>query len=233
MNLLSFIIFTVALQTLTNYNEKLKTYSVKKITGTLNHSGKGDDPVWASAYELADFDYPWEKDTPPPTKFRALHNDDWLYVLFEVHDPNVNILQDKNDKSEVASSSRAEIFFKRDDKLTPYYCLEIDPLARVLDYEGTYHRKFDLNWNWPVGHIVVKTGKIIDGYTVELAISKSSLNGLGLLKGNILETGLYRADCSVNTAGNYTFKWISWIKPDSKTPDFHIPSSFGILRLEE
>jgi hypothetical protein len=27
--------------------------------------------------------------------------------------------------------------------------------------------------------------------------------------------------------------WISWLKPTSETPDFHIPSAFGTLVLSE
>ena len=215
-----------------DHKERLKTYFVKKISSDVLLSGKGDDLLWQNALVLSDFSYPWQIEEPRPTTFRALHNDDWLYCLFEVTDPDVNIRQETNHKYEVASSSRAEIFFKIDDLLHPYYCLEIDPLGRVLDYQGRYHRKFDLDWEWQPEHLVVRTSRSDDGYVIELALSKPSLKGLGLLKENSLQAGLYRADCSVSSSGTTEFKWISWVKPDSATPDFHIPSSFGILRLE-
>jgi hypothetical protein len=227
------IIYILTSVTLTNLKEGVKTYSVRKIGAALEISGKGDDPVWKKAHVLSDFDYPWDEDDPEPTKFRSLHNDDWLYCLFEVTDRDVNILQAKNDKWEVASSSRAEIFFKQDDKLSPYYCLEIDPLGRVLDYEGKYHRNFDLNWQWPPEQLVISTKRTKHGYTIELAISKNSLKALGLMKNNTLQAGLFRADCSHKIKDRPEFKWISWAKPESETPDFHIPSSFGILYLEE
>ena len=233
MTFLIFILTIVALGTPKNFKEGMKTYSVKKITDTIQLSGKGDHILWNSAQTLSDFSYPWEKGKAPFTKFKALHNDEWLYCLFEVDDQNVNIFQDKNHKTEVASSSRAEIFFKIDDKLDPYYCLEIDPLGRVLDYEGTYHRNFNVDWSWPDGHMIIKTELRKDGYTVEVAFSKASLENLGLLKNNILQAGLYRADCTPRSKGDPDFKWISWVKPDSKTPDFHIASSFGILQLED
>lgn len=151
--------------------------------------------------------------------------------MFDVSDPAVYIHVEKNDKSEVAASSRAEIFFRSDDRLDPYYCLEIDPLGRVLDYEGTYHRHFNEKWSWPKDHLIVKTNRRDDGYTLEFAISKVSLEKLGLLKEGTLQAGIFRADC-VRTSGETEFKWISWENPDSKTPDFHIPSSFGLLQLE-
>jgi hypothetical protein len=233
MPLLSLIIFLVTLTPPTHSKEVLKTYSVKKITRAIQLSGKGDDPLWKKADVLSDFSYPWENEKPLPTKFRALHNDQWLYCLFEVTDTDINIRQSTHHKSEVASSSRAEIFFKIDDRLAPYYCLEIDPLGRVFDYEAHYYRKFDLNWIWPRKHILVKTEQTGDGYTIELALSKASLKELGLLKDNRLQAGVYRADCSFNSSGDPDFKWVSWVKPESKTPDFHIPSSFGIFTLED
>jgi hypothetical protein len=223
----------MALVTLTHSKEGRKTYSVKKISEEINTSGKGDHVLWKSANVLSDFNYPWEKEKPLPTRFKALHNDAWVYCLFEVVDDNINIFQDKNHKDEVAASSRVEIFFKKDDKLLPYYCMELDPIGRVLDYEGTYHRNFNGKWSWPAGNLIVKTARTKDGYSVEVAVSKASLSKLGLLQGNTLQAGLYRADCFKTKDGSHDFKWISWVKPDSKTPDFHIPSSFGILRLEE
>lgn len=233
MTLISFIIIMVALGTFTPMNEGTKTYQVKKITVAIEPSGKGNHPLWKNASELSDFSYPWEKGTPPLTKFRAMHNDTWLYCLFEVVDDNINIQQITNDKAEVAASSRVEIFFRKDDKLKPYYGLELDPLGRVLDYECTYHRNFNSQWSWPAGHLIVKTERRQNGYSVEIAISKASLEKLGLLKNKTLQAGLYRGDCFLKTDGSPDFKWISWVKPDSKTPDFHIPSSFGILTLED
>lgn len=233
MTLLSFIILLVALTPAAQKKETGKTYSVNKITSNLQLSGKGDDSRWKEAELLADFTYPWETETPRPTKFRALHNDEWFYCLFEVNDADVNIRQKTNHKSEVASSSRAEIFLKIDDRLAPYYCFEIDPLGRVLDYEAHHYRKFDLNWEWPAEDLIVKTSSSKDGYTIELALSKRSLVKLGLLKNDILQAGLYRADCSFDAAGDPDFKWISWVRPDSATPDFHIPSSFGVFQLED
>lgn len=227
------ILTIVATKTLAQSKECLKTYSVRRVPATPSLSGNGKDAVWKRAHILTDFHYPWEKGTAPPTRFRAVHDDEWLYFLFDVEDPSVFILKETNDKSEVAGSSRAEIFFKRDDKLNPYYCLEIDPLGRVLDYEGTFHREFNLDWTWPAGHLIVKTQRRPDGYSIEFAISKASLEKLGLLKNNTLQAGLYRGDCAQTAEGTTVFQWISWVTPDSRTPDFHIPSSFGLLRLED
>lgn len=231
--MISIVVFTIislALAQLTPPDTK--KYLVKKIDTTLELSGKGDDPRWRKAVLLDDFVYPWEDERPHPTRFRALHHNDWLYCLFEVTDPDVNIFRERDDKWEVAASSRAEIFFRIDEKLTPYYCLEIDPLGRVLDYRGSFHRKFDRDWSWPEKGLVVKTHSTQTGYTLELAFTKASLEQLGLLSKNTLQAGLYRADCFRKNEDR-DFKWISWIRPQSPSPDFHIPSSFGKLELED
>jgi len=228
--------FTILMATGILYHptEGSKTYTVKKIQGKeLVITGKGDSPLWKNAKELSDFTYPWEKEKPPFTSFKALHSTDWLYCLYNVFDDNINIFVDKNVKSEVGASDRVEIFFKIDDRLSPYYGLEMDPLGRVMDYKAEYYRKFDSKWEWPAGQLIIKTEVRKDGYTVEVAISKKSLKELGLLKDATLMAGLYRGNCIALKGNEANLKWISWVRPDSETPDFHIPSSFGILRLED
>ncbi len=220
------------MKTTTQETTDIKTYSVRRTSGRLIITGKGNDPAWVNAPHLTNFLYPWEEKLPHHTSFRALHDDEWLYCLFEVTDPAVHITVKTNKKQEVVDSSRTEIFFKADDAMNPYYCLEIDAAARVLDYQGFYHRKFDFEWSWPTGHLQIRSHRWTDGYSVEIGISKESLRQLGLLNDNSLQAGLYRADCTPQSGGKPDFKWISWIKPDSATPDFHIPSSFGRLELE-
>ena len=221
----------MAASTLTNSRKGLDTYPVKKIDRKLFLTGKGDDHQWQQATALTEFHYPWEDEVAPPTIFKALHDEAWIYFLFVINDSDVNIRRRKDHKTEVAASSRAEIFFRTDDKLNPYYCLEMDPLGRVLDYKGNYHRKFDTDWSWPKGQLLISTEQRADGYSIELALSKKSLDDLGLLRDNTLQAGLFRANCKFKSRDEEEFKWISWMHPDAKEPDFHIPSSFGILRL--
>jgi len=223
----------VSKETLTHSRESIKTYLVKKVDTAPVMTGRGDDPPWKHALQLTEFHYPWMAGKPRPTSFQAVHDNEWLYCLFMVSDPSTHIRIHSNDKMEVVDSSRAEIFFKADDNMNPYYCLEIDPKGRVLDYKGIYHRNFDYDWSWPHGHLKIATSQQRDGYTIEVAISKDSLRDLGLLKSNVLQAGIFRADCHPVENGEPDFDWISWLIPDSATPDFHIPSSFGLLRLDE
>lgn len=232
MQWLSLITIIVAASTLAKTGKNSGTYFIKKINGKIFLTGKGDDPQWQQANALTDFHYPWEHEPAPPTTFKGLHDEDWVYFLFVIKDNDVNIRRVTDHKTEVAASSRAEIFLRIDDKLSPYYCLELDPLGRVLDYQATYHRNFDMNWSWPKDHLLIRTEQQADGYSIELALSKKSLKELGLLQGHALQAGLFRANCKFKSNNEEEFKWISWMTPDAETPDFHIPSSFGMLHLE-
>jgi len=210
-----------------------QTYSVKKIaTGSVNINGKGNAVAWAGANVLTNFIYPWESATAPATSFAALWDGQWLYCLYQVKDDSVITYVNKNDKLEAGASDRVEIFLKADDNMSPYYCLELDASGRILDYSASYYRKMNYNWQWPKGQLVVKTSHPQDGYIVETAISIQSLKELGLLKDNRLQAGLFRAECKGIKNGKADLRWISWIKPQSVEPDFHIPSAFGILMLE-
>ena len=144
----------------------------------------------------------------------------------------MNIYVKSNDKREAVRSDRVEIFFKVDDAMKVYYCLEIDPLARVFDCKGEHYRKLDTAWSWQEGQLQVKSHRHATGYSVELRISKKSLEQLGLLKDNTIHAGLFRADCYELNDNHAEFRWISWINPGSPTPDFHIPEAFGELKLE-
>ena len=138
-------------------------------------------------------------------------------------------------EKDVVESDRVEIFFKADDKMNPYYALELDALGRVLDTEGKFYRDIDFDWTWPEGHLKVKANTDQEGYTVEGSISFESLRKLGMYKDDkILNAGLYRGEYgTTESSGKVQTKWISWVIPKSEKPDFHIPSSFGVLKLED
>lgn len=209
------------------------TYLVKKTEakGVLL-TGRGDDPAWGEANSLTNFSYPWREEEAPETEFRALWNDDYLFFRYNAIDPDIITQMDTSLSVEMraVNSDRVEIFFKADDEMNPYYSLEMDALGRMFDSEGRYHRKIDADWNWPEGGIQIYASLYKGGYILEGAISITSLEMLGMKKGDELNAGLYRGEY-VKEGEEIKVKWISWIMPDSETPDFHIPSSFGTLKL--
>ncbi|THU37089.1 endoxylanase [Niastella caeni] len=210
-----------------------QTYFVKRVPGNkMKITGKGDSPDWNKANQLTDFSFPWEVEKAPVTSFAALWDGDWLYCLYQVKDDSVITLVNKNDKLEVGACDRVEIFMTPDSTMTPYYCLEMDATGRVLDYRASYYRKMDYSWKWPNEQLIIKTSAIKDGYIVEVAISIQSLKELGLLRNNRILAGLFRAERNNLREGKAGLRWISWLKPNSAKPDFHIPSAFGVLVLE-
>ena len=210
-------------------------YTVKKMdAGAWTPDGSGRHPAWQQADSLTAFRLYWNEEEPPPTAFKALWTEGYLYFLFEVVDPQRHARIVDNHKLEVVASDRIELFFRIDDAMTPYYCLEIDYLGRILDYKADFYRKMDFEWSWPAGGIEVATAVADSGYSVEGRITLASLRSLGLLQGNQLRTGLFRADYTRAKSGDKTnVRWISWINPGTEKPDFHVPAAFGRLVLVE
>ncbi|HVU55325.1 MAG TPA: carbohydrate-binding family 9-like protein [Puia sp.] len=209
-----------------------QTYQVKKVPkGSVQVDGKGSSQIWSQAEQLSDFVYPWDSVAAPATSFAALWDGDWFYGLFRVKDDSVITLVKHNDKMEVGASDRVEIFLKKDDTMNPYYCLEMDAEGRVLDYNAFYYRKVNYPWHWPDGQLMIRASRTKDGYILEFAISIQSLKDLGLIRDSRLQAGLFRAERVGAINGRADLRWISWIRPKSGFPDFHIPSAFGTLVL--
>ena len=227
-----FLIFFVMM----NYSSTMstKSYSVHKVAPNQIHiDGTGSSLLWQKAPILSDFQYPWREELPPLTSFQALWDGEKLYLLYHAKDAEIITKIAGLGERDVVDSDRVEIFFKKDDAMDPYYALELDALGRILDTEGRFYRKIDFHWNWPTNHLIVRASQNEVGYTVEVSITLASLKKLGLWQEgqDYLHAGLYRGEYIYNTPNKPIVKWISWVKPDSKTPDFHIPSSFGKLLL--
>lgn len=212
----------------------MKIYSVKQVApNQLKLDGEFMNSVWDTAIVISDFSFPWEDIIAPKTEFRALYDNEYFYFRFEVEDENVLTFVKDNHKMEVVHSDRVEIFFRQNEKLDPYYCLEMDAIGRILDYKTRYYRNFEYEWSWPGSEsIVVKAGETSKGYFVEGQITLSSLIKLGLLNDNIMQAGLYRGYCMRLPNPEGKLRWISWMSPKLDKPDFHIPSSFGLLKFE-
>lgn len=190
-----------------------------------------DESAWKNAVLLTDFVFPWEKRPVPKTVFRALMNDEFFYFAFTVQDSDVVIDRDSSDKMAVTKGDRVEMFFSPGNPLKKYYCFEIDPGSRILDYSALYHRQFDYAWNFP--GLTAKASLTADGYIVEGAIPLKTLDdlmGKSLMKGDTLWVGIYRAEFN-RGKGKIDEHWLSWIDPKTETADFHIPATFGGLRM--
>ncbi|MBJ2125665.1 MULTISPECIES: sugar-binding protein [unclassified Flavobacterium] len=186
-----------------------------------------DSFFWEKANCLTDFTSPWNNDPVLKIEFRALWDLDYLYFNFQVFDSEVYIDRKDNSTDSICNSDRVELFFRKDEKLSPYYCLEMDVDARILDFEAYPNWNFDYNWKWPEKQLEIQSVKEQNSFTVVGRISIASLEELDLIHDNIMEVGVYRAKFSKAEDGNYEPTWISWINPNTAEPNFHIASSFG------
>lgn len=209
-----------------------KTYAVKKTQEPISITGKGSDKAWKNANILTEFLYPWEFENLPATTFRALWSKTHLYFLYHVEDNQIIAPERNLGEMDVVQSDRVEIFFKSADEKKPYYSLEMDALGRCLDSEGIFNKKIDIDWNWPEKDIILKASQNEEGYIVEGAISFESLRKLGIYQDDgILNAGLYRGEYYHKDDDKIAIKWISWVIGNTEKPNFHVPNSFGVLKL--
>ncbi|EMT6575575.1 TPA: carbohydrate-binding family 9-like protein [Providencia rettgeri] len=197
---------------------------------SLNDATKSTE-VWEQAEVLTDFTYPWEKETAPKTDFRALWSDDALYFRFIADDKDIQLGDNQDKDQAVLDSDRVELFFTTSPELKPYYTAEMDPKGRTFDAKANYYREVDPSWNWETLQTV---GEITpNGYVLTGKIDLDEFTKLNLWQDADKQTlmcAILRGEFSAGEPKQVR-KWISWIKPDSVKPDFHIPSAFGTCKF--
>ncbi|QCX37215.1 hypothetical protein FF125_01700 [Aureibaculum algae] len=215
-------------------SSQTKTYLVKKTDNAIIVTGNGSDKAWEDANILTAFLYPWQPKNLPATAFKALWSDTHLYFLYNVEDSEIITPERGLGELDAVQSDRVEIFFKAADETKPYFSLEMDALGRCLDSDAQFFKNnIDIDWSWPKDDFVLKASQNEEGYTVEGSISLASLRKLGIYQDDeILNAGLYRGEYYSKEDGKTGIKWISWVIANPDKPNFHVPNSFGILRLE-
>ncbi|WP_348811385.1 sugar-binding protein [Flavobacterium maritimum] len=196
-------------------------------------TGKGDDLLWNEATILNHFVSPWQSEKQSEIEFKALWDGINLFFCFTVFDTAIHIEKKDDSFDSINNSDRVELFFRPDDSLNPYYCLEIDTNARLMDFKAYPNKVFDFDWNWPERDISIKSSVNKDHFTVEGAISIWSLKSFHLIKNHKIETGIFRAKYCSKDNLNFEPTWITWVNPNTEAPNFHTPSSFGILDLAQ
>ncbi|BBU98427.1 sugar-binding protein [Providencia hangzhouensis] len=204
-----------------NHTDQLKS---------LNDATKSTE-VWEKAEVLTDFTYPWEKEVAPKTDFRALWSDDALYFRFIADDKDIQLGDNPDKDQAVLDSDRVELFFATSPELKPYYTAEMDPKGRTFDAKANYYREVDPSWNWETLQTVGEMTP--NGYVLTGKIDLDEFTKLDLWQDADKQTlmcAILRGEFSAGEPKQVR-KWISWIKPDSVKPDFHIPSAFGTCKF--
>lgn len=209
------------------------TYHVNRISKSqeLILNGKGSNDLWKQAQVMNDFCSPWDSEKIKKIEFRALHDDEKLFFCFKVFDSELHINPSKNTMESINNSDRVELFFRSDLNMNPYYCLEIDPTGRIMDFKARPEKKFDFNWSWPSNHIQVESMIREKFYVVEGFVTMESLFDFDLVHQNSLQVGVFRAKYKSEKSKSFRPSWITWVDPKTNAPNFHIESSFGIFKL--
>ena len=209
-------------------------YQVTQIdTSTIIMDGVLDEQAWTKAVPLSDFSLPWEDVKPQKTEFRGLVADSTFYFAFTASDEDLVLEKEIAEESMVAGEDRVELFFWLQDTSNTYYCLEMDPLGRVLDFKAEFRRKFDHSWDLAGLDYI---GSFVEGgYVVEGRIPLASLDALGfpsLIDGDTLLVGVFRADFRHGDTVDIEQHWVTWVDPNVEKPDFHILEAFGWFVLK-
>lgn len=186
-----------------------------------------DLEFWKKANCLTDFCSPWKNDPFSKIELRALWNTDNFYFNFKVFDSDIYIDLKDDSIDSIGNSDRVELFFRVNDTLNPYYCLEIDTNSRLMDFKALPNKNFDFNWSWSKKDLELHASRDENSFCVKGSISMLSLNELNLIHNNILEVGVFRAKFSRDENQNFEPTWISWVNPNTEMPNFHTPTSFG------
>lgn len=158
---------------------------------------------------------------------RFFFDDSLLYFAFDVEDTTINLFT-YGDEMSVTKGDRVELFFAPSLELHDYFCWEISPAGKVLDYRAKYKRQFDNSWYLP--GVTVVTHLWSRGYTVSGGIPMSFIRrwwkrAPGESDSHEIYAGVFSADFYGEKEEEVV--WNSWVAPRSDKPDFHIPSAFG------
>ena len=213
-----------------------QAYDVESVApGAITMDGLLGNSEWPAEGWTADFSFPWRTIETPRTEMCCVCDGKRLLFAFRCDDLDL-VLRGAVPENEmaVAQGDRVELFFAKDAEIKEYHCLEMSPAGTVLDYRASFYRKFDDSWDCP--GLVLASSTHRGGYVVEGSIPLTTLQdlcGADLVKGQALRVGAFRAEYSHIDGDDPEEAWISWIHPQAKTPDFHIPSAFGTFRLKE
>ena len=187
------------------------------------------EAFWKRIPKMTCFTLPWEEETPPATTLQMCHNDEYLFFLYEAIDPEIIIEGDQNVEVNVAEGDRVEIFFATTED-GPYYCFEMGPEGRVLDYRAKFYRKFEYGWSEDWLKCVAERTK--KGYRVKGSVKLADLRRLNILhEDGTMRAGFFRAEYRHGPDGKIEYHWVSWKHSGTEKADFHVWGAFDVVKL--
>lgn len=204
-------------------------YEVPYVADAIDVDGRLDEPCYRRCPPLTRFVDAADPDSPiPATKVWLFWSRDRLTLACECDDPTPVAAAPSDNERDVDPQDRVELFLWSGRASDTYYCLELAAQGAVHDYKARFYRQFDDSWR-PAG-LRCAVRRTTSGYVVEATLTHEDLQcmGFALESGACLRAGLFRADFD-RLGGTPT--WITWVRADTREPDFHVAESFGTLRL--
>lgn len=160
------------------------------------------------------------------TRFTCHSTADRFFFSFDAVDSTLTLTEPFTNERDVDPEDRVEFFFSPAADLSePYYCAEIDPHGRVMDYKAQFYRDFDFGWGY---RTLEARGEITPwGYRVAGSVSREELASLGIDLDGVFWFGVFQGDY----AADGSVRWFSYVPQDVASPDFHQSGVFFPCRM--
>lgn len=169
---------------------------------------------------------PWDG-LDDATVFRCHADEDRFYFHYEVLDSTLTIIGDYEGERTVDWEDRVEIFFSTTSDMSAYYCAEIDPLGRRMDYSASFGQPLGYEWNFST---MRQAGQVFDGgYIVSGSVARDELERLGVDLDGGFHMGVFRADFHNDGSVN----WYSAVSTDDESPYFHKPDVLFFAKIND
>lgn len=192
-----------------------------------------DDPAWAAAKPVQ-FASNWRDEaTGVATTVRFLWSAKGLYARFDLSQAGLH-----TDTARPATEERPKLYEEdcvelflapNAAKKTAYAEVEVGPYGHFLDlWVDRETKKSDVAWSAdaqiaatrdPSKHLAI----------VEVLVAAREIRA-ALVPGARLPMNLFRMEGLKEDSGGR--KYLAWSPTNTKTPNFHVPEAFGVLRIE-
>lgn len=181
--------------------------------------------VWQRVPAMKSFCAPWTDDLQDETQFQCYLSPHYMYFRFQVPDQTLTLKEPFREKLDVCPEDRAEIFLSATPGMDIYYCMEMDPRGRTLDYVASFYRQYDYEWSFAT--LQTETQISADGYIVAGRLSTAEMLQLGIPL-DVFYMGIFRADFD----GPQNVVWYSLLRVEREQADFHIPEMLYRVEVE-
>ena len=153
------------------------TFSMQWLTAEPDTGQIINAEVWQQVSLHEGFDAHWSG-KQDETKFQCYLSPHYFYFKFQVPEQTLTLKEPFEKKLDVCNEDRAEIFLSATPDMHTYYCMEMDPKGRALDYVTNYYRKYD--YNWAFHSLQMETSILDNSYIVAGRLSTAEMLQLGI-----------------------------------------------------